>query len=176
MKKILAFSGSNSVNSINQQLVTIAGAFIEKAEVETINLRDYPAVIYGTEEESTNGFPDTIKALHEKMLQADGYLISSPEHNGSIPAVFKNTIDWLSRMGGKTFNDKPTVFLATSPGARGGASVLAHLLAITPYQGANVIGGHGVGSYFDKVVDGELVAGTDKETVVQLIGKLEEAL
>ncbi|MFT6746719.1 MAG: chromate reductase [Glaciecola sp.] len=178
MKKIIAFSGSNSINSINQKLVQIAASYVsdKNIEVEILNLRDYPAVVFGTEEESVNGFPESMIAFHAKMLEADGYLVSTPEHNGSYPAVLKNTLDWLSRMGGKTFNDKPAVLLATSPGARGGASILTHLLAIMPYQGAKVIGGHGLGSFHDKVLDGQLVPGEDKEKIQELINELSKAV
>jgi chromate reductase len=178
MKKIIAFSGSNSVNSINQQLVGIAASYVnnENIEVEILNIRDYTAPMYAAEEESINGFPVSMIAFKDKMLDADGFLVSSPEHNGMVPGVLKSTIDWLSRMEGKTFNDKPTVFLATSPGARGGASVLSQLLSIMPYQGAKVIGGHGLGSFYDKVADGKLVPGEDQEKIKVLIRELVKAL
>jgi chromate reductase, NAD(P)H dehydrogenase (quinone) len=52
-------------------------------------------------------------------------IISFAEHNGSYSAAYKNLFDWCSRLGQKIFQDKPLVLLSTSPGARGGASVLA---------------------------------------------------
>ncbi len=176
MKKIIAFSGSNSSKSINQQLIHAVAAMVEKAEVEIISLRDYSAVIYGIDEEESNGFPSAMEALKDKLGEADGFVVSSPEHNGSMPAVLKNTIDWLSRMGRKVFNGKPTVFLSTSPGGRGGASVLQHLLAIMPHQGAEVIGGHSVGNFFDKMENGTLKDGEDKEQIAALINQLENSI
>jgi chromate reductase len=175
-KKIIAFSTSNSSKSINKQLATIAGSYIKDASLEVIDLNDYPAGIYGADEEEANGIPEGINALKEKMATADGYLVSTAEHNGFIPAVFKNSLDWLSRTGGKVFNEKPAVFLSSSPGARGGASALGQLLAVMPHQGATVIGGHSVGSFFDKVEAGDLKAGEDKEKVKALIAELEAAL
>ena len=176
MKKILAFSGSNSSKSINQQLVHILAKYVSKAAIEVISLRDYEAPVYGMDAEQNDGFPASMEALHEKIGEADGFIVSSPEHNGSMPAVLKSTIDWQSRMGRKVFNNKPTLFTSTSPGGRGGLTALSHLLAIMPHQGAQVIGGHALGSFNDKVVDGDLVAGEDKDTLLALIEQLEAAL
>lgn len=172
MKRIIAFSGSNSAQSINQELIKIVSQSIEGITVEIINLRDYPAELFSVDIEESKGFPDSMLALSKKMATADGYIVSSPEHNGSMPAVLKNTIDWLSRIGRKVFNDKPTVFLSTSPGARGGASALQHLLAIMPYQGAHVIGGYSLGNFYEKVKDGILEEGEDKDQIEQLLKEL----
>lgn len=175
-KKIIAFSGSSSSKSINQQLIHIVSKYVQNAEVEILSLLDFVAPMFSEDEEALNGASDSMKLLHAKMVEADGFIVSSPEHNGSMPAVFKNTIDWQSRLRRKIFNDKPVVFLATSPGGRGGASVLAHLLAIMPHQGANVVGGHGLASFYDKVSDGELAEGEDKTAIQALVAKLEEQL
>lgn len=172
MKNIVAFSGSNYSQSINQQLIRMVADMIHGVEIKLVNLQDYPAVVYGQDEEEKNGFPETMVEFRKIIQSADGFMISSPEHNGSIPAAFKNTIDWLSRMGGKVFNHKPAVFLSTSPGPRGGASVLAHLLNIMPYQGAELVGGHSVGSFYDKVENNELVEGEDKKRIEELIQQL----
>lgn len=176
MKKILAFSGSNSSKSINQQLIKIVAEYIEGADVEIIDLRKYPAVVYSIDEEEQNGFPPTMVDLHQKMKEADGYIVSTPEHNGFIPAVLKNTIDWLSRQGRKVFNEKPAVFLSASPGARGGASALNQLITIMPYQGADVIGGYSIGGFFNKVVDGKLVDEQDKTEIKKLLSQLVDKI
>jgi NAD(P)H-dependent FMN reductase len=99
------------------------------------------------------------------MHALDGFIVSSPEHNGSMPAVLKKSLDWVSRQGGKIFNDKPVVFLATSPGPQGGSSVLEHMVTIMPFRGTRVV------SFRDKVVAGDLI-GEDKDKVQALIAKL----
>ncbi|MFT4753875.1 MAG: chromate reductase [Salibacteraceae bacterium] len=176
MKKIIAFSGSNSSTSINQQLIIAASSMAKNTAVEVVSLRDFEAPIFGTDLETESGFPESMKNLFEKMTSADGFIVSTPEHNGFMPAVLKNTIDWLSRMGRKVFNDKPVVFLSSSPGGRGGASALGQMLAIMPHQGAKVIGGHSVGSFFDKFKDGALLDGEDKEAILKLVNELEQAV
>ncbi len=79
-------------------------------------------------------------------------------------------------MGGKVFNDKPAVFLSTSPSPRGGTSAMGQLLAIMPYQGAQVVGGHSVGSFYEKVQNGELIEGEDKSKIEKLINELVIAI
>ncbi len=172
--KILAFSGSNSSTSINQQLIHAVAPLVDFAEVEIIDLRDYPAPLFGVDLEKSSGYPESMQTLNAKFNDADAFIVSSPEHNGSMPAFFKNALDWISRIStNKIFKEKPCVFLAASPGARGGASVLDHLLTIMPYRGAQVIGGHGVGSFSEKVVGGVLQEGDDKDKIVALFEKLK---
>lgn len=154
MKKIIAFSGSNSKHSINQKLIRSIAMLHEGIEV--INLRDYQAPVYGIDIEEESGFPESMIALNKKFNEADGFIVSTPEHNGSMPAVLKNTIDWLSRIEPKVFKEKPTVFLSTSPGPRGGASALGHIVDIMPYRGANVIGSFSQGNFQEHYNDGEL--------------------
>ena len=61
-------------------------------------------------------------ALKEAIVAADGLLLATPEYNNSIPGVFKNAVDWLSRPPadiGKVFGGKPVAVLGASPGAFG---------------------------------------------------------
>lgn len=176
MKKIIAFSGSNSSRSINQQLIQIVGQFVEGAEVEIISLREYSVPIYCLDDEESVGYPASMLALHDKLQEADGYIVASPEHNGSMPAVFKNAIDWLSRIGRKVFNNKPTVFLSATPGGRAGASVLEHIERIMPHQGAQLVGVYGVGRWGKKVVEGQLIDADDVAALRALVAQLEAQL
>ncbi len=172
MKKIIAFSGSNSYHSINQSLIRAAAQLVSGTEVEVLDLRDYPAPVYGIDLEKSSGFPENMVAFHQKMLTADGFIVSSPEHNGSMPAVLKNTLDWLSRQEGKIFQDKPVVFLSTSEGERGGASVMKHILEIMPYRGAVIVGGLSIGNFSQKIQNDQFVDETTKASVLKLVDEL----
>ena len=80
-------------------------------------------------------------------------MISFAEHNGSYSAAYKNLFDWCSRANPKVFQGKPMVLLATSPGARGGASVLASATNSAPFFGGSVKANLAVpsfGSNFDR--------------------------
>lgn len=153
MGKIIAFSGSNSSESINHKFINASVKLFSSSDYEVIDLRDYPAPMFGVDLEKSEGIPDSIHALKDKLREADGFLIATPEHNGSMPAFLKNTIDWLSRIEPKVFDDKPTVFLSTSPGTRGGASALENIVVTMPHRGAKVVGSYSLGSFhehFDK--------------------------
>ncbi len=175
MGKILAFSGSNSSQSINQQLIHSAAAMINDHEVEVISLIDYPAPVFGVDLKKEQGIPGTIHALNAKFEEADGLLISTPEHNGSMPAVFKNTIDWLSMIRPSIFGDKPTVFMSTSTGARGGRSVLDHVLTIMPYRGAKIVGSFSLPSFNTNFSDG-IVSASQIDELRRTLLSLEKAV
>ena len=165
MKKILAFSGSMSSASVNHQLIEFTSSLIDKADVEVIRLSDYEAPIYSADRESTDGIPESIAKLRAEFDSADAFILATPEYNGSIPGGLKNTIDWLSRTEGKIFQDKPVLLMATSPGGRGGSTVLNHLSAIIPYWGANLAGTFSLPSFQQNLIDGEMNA--DLKTVLE---------
>ena len=155
MKKILGFAGSNSSQSINHQLLQALSNDLE-VEFELISLRDFEAPLYGVDIKEAEGVPQSMQDLHEKMKAADGLIVSVAEHNGSMTAVLKNTFDWLSMLEQKFFLNKPTVFLSTSPGPRGAASALKHLVEIMPYRGADIVGHLSVPSFGDNVKEGAI--------------------
>lgn len=145
MKKIIAFSGSNSSTSINQQLATYSASLIG-FDTELIDLRTYDTPIYSADLEA-KGIPSTIEALATKLAGADGFVISSPEHNGSLTAFFKNMIDWLSRFEAKFLGNKPVLLLSTSPGGYGGANALADLEGKLKYFGGELASKYSLGSF-----------------------------
>ena len=78
--------------------------------------------LYDGDEEAASGLPPAVEALKEQIAGADGLLLFTPEYNNSIPGVFKNAIDWLSRPAtdiGRIFRGKPVTVLGASPGGFG---------------------------------------------------------
>lgn len=138
MKNIIAFSGSNSSNSINQQVLN----YIAKVAggVEMIQLTDYNVPMYGIDLEVANGIPADIATLQDKIMAADAVIISTPEHNGLMPAFFKNILDWLSRTGVKYLEGKTVIVASVSPGNGGGKNAGDYVQKIIGYAGANVVG------------------------------------
>jgi NAD(P)H-dependent FMN reductase len=171
MKKLLAFSGSISQDSINHRLVEYASGLASIFEVKIIRLSDFEAPYYRKEIEASSGIPEKIKELRALFDEADGFILSTPEYNSSIPAGLKNTLDWISRMEGKIFQDKPVLLMATSPGGRGGQSVLGHLSSIMPFWGATVIGPFSLPRFGDNFEDGRII---DPELDDQLKGLVKE--
>ena len=174
MKKILAFAGSNHAKSINHQLVEFTASLMTNYEVKVLDIRDWEVPMY-----SVNMDPDqTPKQITEliALIKAhDGFIISSPEHNGGTPAFLKNIIDWLSRRGDKIFNEKPLLLMSTSPGAGGGASNLKYLIRSLPYQGATIGASYSLPSFFDNFKDGKVV-GEQLGEVQKSVGEFKKAL
>ena len=138
--KILAFAGSNSTVSINKKLVTFASTFFPDDEVEILDLNDFEMPIYKRKIELASGTPQKALDFAAKIDECDLILLSTPENNGNFPAVFKNLMDWISRIKGrKIFGGKPMFLMATSDGGRGGASVLEIAEKRFPFDGAEVI-------------------------------------
>lgn len=157
MKKVITIAGSNSQKSINKALVGYTASLLKNVEIISIDLNDYVLPVYGEDYEAENGIPTAVKRLDEIINSADGFIISLAEHNGSYAAVFKNTIDWLSRLDMKIWKEKPMLLMATSPGGRGGATVLQTANASFPFLGARIIETYSLPSFYDKFKDGEIV-------------------
>jgi len=149
MKKIIAFGASPSKTSINKQLATYAANQFKDVEVEILDLNDYEMPIFSTDKETHNGIPQLAHDFYSKLGTADLIVISFAEHNGAYSAAFKNIFDWTSRINAKTFQEKQTLLLSTSPGPRGGSSVLEIAKNRFPFQGAMVKGSFSLPSFYE---------------------------
>ncbi len=137
-KKIIAFAASSSSRSINRQLVSYATGLLADAEVEILDLNDFELPLFSVDREDQLGQPDLAHSFVKKIENCDGIIISFAEHNGCYSAAYKNIFDWASRIKPKVYQDKPMVLLATSPGGRGGKSVLELALSQIPRFGGQV--------------------------------------
>lgn len=140
--KIIAFAGSNSANSINKKFVTSVSKYYKEADdvIEILDLNDYEMPIYSKEREKEGGVPALAHAFAQKIDDADFILVSFAENNGNFNAAYKNLNDWLSRIPNrKIFGGKPVFLMATSPGKRGGQSVLDIATARLPFDGADIL-------------------------------------
>ncbi|MGW1952847.1 NAD(P)H-dependent oxidoreductase [Streptomyces sp. NPDC001920] len=119
--RILALVGSLRAGSHNRQLAEAAVKLApEGAEVVLFEgLADIP--FYNEDIDVEGSVPAAAAKLREAALAADGFLMFSPEYNGTIPAVLKNAIDWLSRpYGAGAFGGKPVAVVGTAFGQYGG--------------------------------------------------------
>ncbi len=120
--RILVFSGSIRANSVNSRLAgTITKALADAgAEAKNISLADYEMPIYDGDLEQENGVPESAVKLGKLISEHDGVIVVSPEYNGSISPLLKNTLDWMSRDLGDIKPYAQTFALAScSPGALG---------------------------------------------------------
>lgn len=157
MKKIIAFAGSNSKTSINKQLAVYASSLVEDVEVEILDLNDFELPLYGIDLENEKGIPDDAHRFLNLIKSSDGIVLSLAEHNGAYATVFKNLFDWMSRIEGKTFFGKPMLLMATSPGGRGGASVLQIAQDRFPRHDANIVEVFSLPSFGNNFSEGKVV-------------------
>ena len=139
MKNIIAFAGSDSKTSINKQLAKYAASLLSNVRKDVLDLNDYVLPLYSINYEIDHGIPDIAKEFLDKIKSSDGIILSLAEHNGAYASVFKNLFDWMSRIDGKLWSDVPMLLMATSPGGRGGSSVLEIAKGRFPYMGGNII-------------------------------------
>src|SRR3989454_2419643 len=120
MTKVLGISGSLRRGSYNSALLRAAQRLMpEDATLDIASLRGIP--LYDGDVEA-QGIPAAVNQLKEAIVAADGVLLVTPEYNNSIPGVFKNAIDWLSRPPSdipRVFSGKPVAIIGASPGGFG---------------------------------------------------------
>ena len=148
--KLVAFAGSNSSASINKKLVTFATTFFTEHSVEILDLNDYEMPLFSVDKLAKNGLPQLALDFAKKIDESDVLLISLAENNGAYTVAFKNIYDYISVIPERKafWGNKPTFIMATSPGLRGGSSVLNLAKTTLPYYGAKVIETFSLPSFF----------------------------
>jgi chromate reductase, NAD(P)H dehydrogenase (quinone) len=119
--QLVGLSGSLRQRSFNSSLLGAAVELLPQgANMSVESIRDIP--LYDGDVEDTQGIPGPVQRLKEAIAAADGLLLVTPEYNNSIPGVFKNAIDWLSRPPAdipRVFGGKPVAMIGASPGGFG---------------------------------------------------------
>ncbi|MEI9422455.1 NAD(P)H-dependent oxidoreductase [Mesorhizobium sp. Cs1299R1N1] len=136
--KILVFAGSVRSGAYSGRTADVAQKelAVQGAEVTRISLADYPLPILDEDLEKENGIPENAQKLARLIAVHDGLLIATPEYNGSIPPLLKNTIDWVSRVrrdGGQTVRPlagKVAGLCSSSKGHFAGIRCINHLRAV----------------------------------------------
>src|SRR5262245_43512711 len=96
MTTLLGISGSLRGGSFNTALLRAAAAAVPAGTtLELASLAGIP--LYDGDVEAEQGQPAPVRALKDRIATCDGLVLATPEYNNSLPGVFKNAIDWLSR-------------------------------------------------------------------------------
>ena len=137
--KIIAFGASTSSTSINKTLAGYVAGLFKNFEKEIIDLNDFDVPIFSVDVEKKTGIPPAVIRWITKISEADLLIVSMAEHNGSYTAAFKNLMDWASRYVGEFWSGNKMFLLSTSPGKRGGKSVMDAAATRFPIHGAKII-------------------------------------
>lgn len=137
--KFLMMSLSLREDSYNTKLLNIMTEMLKKANVQTehVDLNAFTMPPYNGDIESASGLPGVADILRDKMLNATGMVISSPEYNYSYPGFFKNIFDWLSRRLPMPWVNKPVLLNSASMSLVGGNRGLWHLRV--PFEACGAI-------------------------------------
>lgn len=170
MTVILAIAGSVRTRSFNRMLLQAAIEVApEGATIETASIKDIP--LYDGDREAEAGVPEAVQVLKDRIAQAHGVLLVTPEYNNSLPGVFKNAIDWTSRPASdipRVYGGKPIGVIGATPGGGGTGMAQAAWLPVLrtlgtlPFFGARVqVAGAGKvfdehGALIDATVRGQL--------------------
>ena len=135
MTKIAVIVGSTREGRQTHKLAKWVAAEVgEHADVETLDLRDYPMPFFN-EATSPRYTPDRkpaadVKKWLDKVAEFDGYVLVTPEYNRSTSAVLKNALDFLAY----EMEQKPVALVGH--GSTGGAQAIANLRMALPGVGA----------------------------------------
>jgi len=118
---ILVLVGSLRAASTNRQL---AEAAVEAAP-ENVTLTIFEGLgeipFYNEDVDVEGSVPAAAERFRTAVAAADAVLVMTPEHNGTVPAVLKNSIDWSSRpYGVGAITGKPVAVVGTAFGQFGG--------------------------------------------------------
>ena len=135
--KIAVVVGSARSGSINrayaQALEALAG---ENMVFDYLPVGELP--LYNTDLEAD--MPTVLADIKTRIRAADGLLFVSPEHNRSVTALMKNTLDWCSRgADGNVWNGKRAAVCGASPGARGADLSQMHFRQIAVVLGLEML-------------------------------------
>jgi NAD(P)H-dependent FMN reductase len=159
--KILVIPGSLRTGSLNAKLAAAATHELAQAgaEVTRISLGDFPLPIYDGDLQAKSGVPKHAVNLKRMIGAHHGVLIVTPEYNSSVPALVKNTIDWVTRVQdahetrGQVFRDRAFAIAAASGNRLGGTRALAALRLILAACQATVIPNQLALSFADEAYD-----------------------
>ena len=150
--KLLTISGSLRKGSYNRMLLREATEAFGPAEVSEADLH---LPLYDGDLEEAEGVPEKVQHLARQIREADAVVIAAPEYNKGITGVLKNALDWVSRVQGAAFRNKPVVVISASAGRTGGETAQFMTLSCLTQLQARLLPGTavliaGAGDAFDE--------------------------
>lgn len=171
--RVLGLSGSLRQGSYNTALLRTAIDLAPSGiEVEVADIRDIP--LYD-EDLRAKGIPDSVQRFRDRIANADGILVVTPEYNFSVPGVLKNAIDWASRPPSQPFAGKPLGIMGASGGMSGTMRAQYHLRQIAVSLDMHVMNKPEVfvRSAGEKIADGRIIDEATRKVVTEHMAAFE---
>jgi chromate reductase len=133
-RPILIISGTNRPGANALRIAQLVASLYAQANVanELLSLESLPPEIFMPTSYATK--PPAMVELQNRVLNAAGLHIITPEYNGSFPGVLKYFIDLLKFP--ESFEHKPVAFIGEANGLWGGLRAVEHLQGIFGYRNA----------------------------------------
>ncbi|MFC3146879.1 NADPH-dependent FMN reductase [Piscinibacterium candidicorallinum] len=188
--RIALFAASARRDALSKRLAAACVAPLQAAgaDVMHLDLNDHTLPLYRGDEEAAalaqGSLPAAVVALQQVFARAEAFLVVTPEYNGSIPPLLKNTLDWCSRpnpadparSGGVLYANKPAALMATSPGPLGGMRALFHARDVLGYLNMIVLPQQlAVGRAHEAIAEGKLIDERQHKTMVGICEALVHA-
>nr|WP_144921736.1 NADPH-dependent oxidoreductase [Paenibacillus bovis] len=133
--KIVGIVGSNADFSYNRLLLQfIARNFKKLIDVEVVDIQDIP--MFNQSNDQTDSAP--IQNLKNKILNADGVIIATPEYNHTIPSALQSVLEWLS-FKIHPLDGKPVMIVGASYDVQGSSRSQLHLRQVLDAPGVNAV-------------------------------------
>jgi NAD(P)H-dependent FMN reductase len=126
MHNIAIISASVRTGRNSHRVALYLSNYITSTQVgnaEMLDLYEYQFPLFSERLRNLTNPPAGATAFAEKIKNADGVIIVTPEYNGGYPAALKNVIDLLY----PEWKRKPIGIAAVSSGAFGGTQVVTSL-------------------------------------------------
>jgi chromate reductase len=144
--KLLLFPGSLRKDSHQARLLKTLMPLLGACKVDYLEPATVSLPIFNQDLEGDEAVLRHVKQLHQRFLEADGFVIASPEYNGHVAPFVKNTVDWISRLPRidsayaslNPFREKPLLLVSASTGWTGGILGLQDARSIFSYLGCLV--------------------------------------
>jgi chromate reductase len=134
---LLGISGSLRKEATNRKLIREAARIYGGPYTEA----DLRLPLYDADLEDAEGIPAPVQTLADQIKAAEAVVISTPEYNQLIAGVLKNALDWVSRVPGRPWRDKPLAVVSAADGRAGGARANSSLrLAMVPFRPRMLMG------------------------------------
>jgi NAD(P)H-dependent FMN reductase len=147
MTKIIGIAGSLRAGSLNAALLRTAATLMPpRSTLEIASIKGIP--LYDGDLEAREGIPQAVELLKNQVAASDGVLLATPEYNNSMPGVFKNAIDWMTRPpadSGRVFGNRAIGIIGASPGgfgtilAQGAWLPVVRALGMRPWFGGRLV-------------------------------------
>lgn len=147
----LIFLGTSRQDNQSQYVAKFVERYFAKQKSVKIELitSDDLQIDFSDEGQSANSDP-----FSDKVRQADGYILISPEYNHSYPATLKYMLD----LNFKQYLHKPVMMVGVSSGPFGGSRAIQALLPVVRKLGLVAINADlNFSNVGDEIKDGQLV-------------------